>query len=44
MITQEIFRSASYYVALGNLEEEVEVNSYFYTILSPVVGIIKYDL
>lgn len=26
MITQEIFRSSSYYVALGNLEEEVEVD------------------
>ncbi|MCI21256.1 RING/U-box superfamily protein, partial [Trifolium medium] len=41
MITQEIFRSSSYYVALGNLEgEDVEVFSYFDTILVPVAVIV----
>jgi hypothetical protein len=41
MITQEIFRSSSYYVALGNLEEEeVEVFSYCDTILVPVSVIV----
>jgi hypothetical protein len=45
MITQEIFRSSSYYVALGNLEqEEVEVFSYFDTILVPVAVIVHYYL
>jgi len=44
MITQKIFRSSSYYVALGNLEEEVKVFLYLYTILVSVAGITNYHL
>jgi hypothetical protein len=44
MITQEIFRSSSYYVALGNLEqEEVEVFSYFDTILVSVAVLLSLE-